>query len=136
MDADNYSLSLASDENQGLYDSPAMKLFARGMVPLANPSIQMAAIGLSIAVSFQVLLPVVPVLLERNGPHGAGGAATTALFVGAVVGELSTPWLMARRSSVALLIASQLVTAAASLMFVLPHPTAWQMCHRSFKPGQ
>jgi predicted PurR-regulated permease PerM len=80
----------------------------------------MAAIGLSIAVSFQMLLPAMPVLLKRNDPHGAGGAATAALFVGAVVGELSTPWLMSRRSSLDLLITSQLLTAAASLIHVIP----------------
>ena len=74
-----------------------------------------------------MLLPVVPVLLERNGPPGAAGAATAALFVGAVAGELVTPWLMLRRSSSGLLLTSQLVTAAASLVFVAPQPAAWQM---------
>ena len=110
------------------YDPAAISHIGRGLAPkLANPSIVMAAIGFSIAVSFQMLLPVVPVLLERDGPPGAAGAATAALFVGAVVGELCTPWLMSRRSSSSLLITSQLLTAAASLVYVVPHPTAWQM---------
>ena len=87
----------------------------------------MAAIALSIALNFQILLAVVPVLLERSGPHGAAGAATAGLFVGAVGGELFTPWLMSRWSSRHLLITSQLVTAAATLMYLFPHPTPWQM---------
>jgi predicted MFS family arabinose efflux permease len=68
-----------------------------------------------------VLLPVVPVLVERAGPHGAAGAATAALFIGAVAGELFTPWLMSRWSSSRLLIGGQLMTAVPSLVYVLPH---------------
>ena len=50
-------------------------------------------------------------MAEREGPHGIAGAATFALFVGAVAGELSTPWLMSRLRSKNLLVAGQLVTA-------------------------
>ncbi|HEV2034142.1 MAG TPA: MFS transporter [Candidatus Dormibacteraeota bacterium] len=94
----------------------------------ANPSILvLAGVGISVSISFSVLLPVAPVLLERMGPHGAAGAATAALFAGAVVGELSTPWLMSRWSASRLLIAGQLLTAVPSLVFLFPLATAWQM---------
>ena len=82
----------------------------------------LAGIATTIAVSFNTLLPVVPVLMERGGPHGAAGAATAALFVGAVAGELITPWLMSRWSSARLLVAGQLMTAVPSLVYALPHP--------------
>ena len=87
----------------------------------------LAGIATAIAISFNILLPVVPVLMERAGPHGAAGAGTAALFVGAVAGELITPWLMSRWSSSRLLVAGQLMTAVPSLVYVLPHPEAWLM---------
>ena len=99
-----------------------------GQAFAANPSILvLAGVGISVSISFSVLLPVAPVLLERIGPHGAAGAATAALFAGAVVGELSTPWLMSRWSAARLLIAGQLLTAVPSLVYVFPRATAWQM---------
>ncbi len=82
----------------------------------------LAGIATSIAVTFNMLLPVVPVLVERRGPHGAAGAATAALFMGAVAGELLTPWLMSRWSSSRLLVAGQLMTAVPSLVYALPQP--------------
>lgn len=81
----------------------------------------LAGIAISIATSFNLLLPVVPVLVERGGPHGAAGAATAALFVGAVAGELITPWFMSRWSSSRLLVGGQLMTAVPSLVYVMPH---------------
>jgi len=87
----------------------------------------LAGIATAIAISFNILLPVVPVLMERAGPHGAAGAGTAALFVGAVAGELITPWLMSRWSSSRLLVAGQLMTAVPSLVYVLPQPEAWVM---------
>jgi predicted MFS family arabinose efflux permease len=87
----------------------------------------LAGIGVCISFSFSILLPVAPVLAERSGPHGAAGAATAALFVGAVVGELLTPWLMTWWRSSRLLISGQVLTAIASLAFALPHPAVWQV---------
>jgi predicted MFS family arabinose efflux permease len=87
----------------------------------------LAGIATTIAISFNMLLPVVPVLMERSGPHGAAGAATAALFVGAVAGELLTPWLMSRWSSARLLVVGQLMTAVPSLVYALPHPDPWLM---------
>jgi len=84
----------------------------------------LAGIATSIAITFNMLLPVVPVLVERRGPHGAAGAATAALFMGAVAGELLTPWLMSRWSSSRLLVAGQLMTAIPSLVYVLPQADA------------
>ena len=88
-----------------------------------------------IAISFQILLPVVPVMAERQGPHGIAGAATAALFVGAVIGELSTPWLLTRFRSNRLLVAAQLLTALPSLVFVLQHPPTWAMLAAAFGRG-
>src|SRR3979409_1533073 len=94
----------------------------------ADPSILvLASVGISVSISFSVLLPVVPVLLERIGPHGAAGAATAALFAGSVVGELSTPWLMSRWSASRLLVAGQLLNAVPSLVYVFPRTSAWQL---------
>jgi predicted MFS family arabinose efflux permease len=87
----------------------------------------LAGIATSIAISFNVLLPVVPVLVERSGPHGAAGAATAALFIGAVAGELFTPWMLSRWSSSRLLVAGQMMTAVPSLVYVLPHAGATLM---------
>ena len=84
----------------------------------------LAGIATSIAISFNVLLPVVPVLVERSGPHGAAGAATAALFIGAVAGELFTPWMLSRWSSSRLLVGGQLMTAVPSLVYVMPHAGA------------
>jgi predicted MFS family arabinose efflux permease len=80
-----------------------------------------------ISTSFQILLPVVPVMAERQGPHGIAGAATAALFVGAVTGELSTPWLLTRLRSSRLLVAGQLLTALPSLVFLLHDPPTCAM---------
>ncbi|HSS93642.1 MAG TPA: MFS transporter [Candidatus Dormibacteraeota bacterium] len=93
----------------------------------ASPVLVLAGIAISTAVTFNILLPVVPVLLERSGPHGAAGAATAALFIGAVAGELVTPRLMARWSSSRLLVAGQLMTALPSLIYVIPHVDALLM---------
>lgn len=94
---------------------------------VVKPPFLLAALAVCIAVNFQILLPVVPVMVERAGPHGAAGAATAALFIGAVIGELSTPWLMSRLRSTHLLIAGELLTAVPSLAYVIPHPAVFAM---------
>jgi predicted MFS family arabinose efflux permease len=66
-------------------------------------------------------------MVERAGPHGTAGAATAALFIGAVTGELSTPWLMSRQRSGHLLVAGQLLTAVPSLAYIVPHPAVLVM---------
>ena len=76
-----------------------------------------------------------PVMAERQGPHGIAGAATAALFVGAVTGELSTPWLLTRFRSKLLLIAGQLLTALPSLVFVLHRPPTWAMLAGAYGRG-
>lgn len=94
---------------------------------MTSPLFLLAALAVCIAVSFQILLPVVPVMVERGGPHGAAGAATAALFIGAVTGELLTPWLMSRQRSTHLLVGGQLLTAVPSLAYLIPHPTVLAM---------
>jgi predicted MFS family arabinose efflux permease len=93
----------------------------------SNPLLLIAALAVCISIAFQILLPVVPVMAERGGPHGIAGAGTFALFVGAVTGELSTPWLMSRLRSKNLLVGGQLLTAVPSLVYLLPHPPLWAM---------
>ncbi len=88
-----------------------------------------------ISISFQILLPVVPVMAERQGPHGIAGAATAALFVGAVTGELSTPWLLRRFRSRGLLITAQLLTALPSLVFLLHSLPTWAMLAAAYGRG-
>lgn len=88
-----------------------------------NPVVLPLVLAVSISLTFQILLPVVPVMVERQGPHGIAGAATGALFMGAVTGELSSPWLMTVWRQRGLLIAGQLVTAIASLVYLVPGAT-------------
>lgn len=95
----------------------------------------LAGLAVCISISFQILLPVVPVMAERQGPHGIAGAATAALFVGAVTGELSTPWLLTRWRSRRLLIAAQLLTALPSLVFVITSPPTWAMLAGAYGRG-
>ena len=87
----------------------------------------LAGIATCVSVNFNILLPVVPVLMERGGPHGAAGAGTAALFVGGVAGELLTPWLMSRWSSTRLMVGGQLMVAVPSLVYLVPHSVAWLM---------
>jgi MFS family permease len=80
----------------------------------------LGVLAVSISLTFQILLPVVPVMVERAGPHGIAGAATGALFLGAVTGELASPWLMTLWRSRRLLVTGQLITAFTSLVYLLP----------------
>jgi predicted MFS family arabinose efflux permease len=114
QEPDNYD-SAATDNR----DRPSYAVF------LNNPSVVLAGIGLCVSAGFSVLLPVVPILLERDGPHGAGGAGTAALFAGAVVGELLSLWLMSSFSSKLLVTAGMTLMAALSPVFVLPHAPGW-----------
>ena len=68
-----------------------------------------------------------PVLLERTGPDGVGGAGTAALFLGAVSGELGSLWLMSWQSSKRLVAAGLLVSAVMSLVLIIPQAPAWLM---------
>src|SRR6266581_1136940 len=92
-----------------------------------SPTFLLGALAVLVAITFQILLPVVPVMVERAGPHGAAGAATAALFLGAVTGELTTPWLLKRWSSKRVLITAQIVTAVASLVYFIRHAAWWAM---------
>ena len=86
----------------------------------SRPSVLIAALAACVSLNFQILLPVVPAIAEKAGPHGVGGAATAGLSIGAVIGELLTPWLMSRITSRRLLVFGQLLTAASSLVYVIP----------------
>ena len=88
-----------------------------------------------ISLTFQILLPVAPVLVERQGPHGIAGAATFALFIGAVTGELSSPWLMRRRRSMHLLVGGEVVTALASLVYLFPGAPASMLLGSAWARG-
>ena len=106
---------------------------ARALV--SSPAFLLAALAVCISLTFQILLPVVPVMAERRGPHGIAGAATAALFIGAVTGELLTPWLMRSRRSKHLLVGGELVTAMASLVYVLPAVPSWGLLVAAWARG-
>jgi len=89
---------------------------------LGGPTLVLLAAVACFSSSFHTLLPVVPVLLERGGPHGAAGAGTAALFVGTAIGELMTPWLLTFWSPKRLLIGGTLLVAVPSLVYLLPGP--------------
>jgi predicted MFS family arabinose efflux permease len=91
---------------------------------LGGPTLVLLAAVACFSGSFHTLLPVVPVLLERGGPHGAAGAGTAALFVGTAIGELMTPWLLNFWSPKRLLIGGTLLVAFPSLLYVLPNAPA------------
>src|ERR1700686_205119 len=94
---------------------------------VTSPLFLLAALAVCISVNFQIMLPDVPDMVEGGGPHGAESGATAAVFIGAVIGELSTPWRMSRQRSTHLLVAGQLLTAVPSLTYVIPHSAVWQM---------
>jgi MFS family permease len=91
---------------------------------LSGPTLVLLAATACFSSSFNTLLPVVPVLLERGGPHGAAGAGTAALFVGTAAGELLTPWLLTFWSPKRLLIGGSLLVGVLSLVYLLPHAPA------------
>ena len=91
---------------------------------LSGPTLVLLAAVACFSSSFNTLLPVVPVLLERGGPHGAAGAGTAALFVGTAIGELMTPWLLTFWSPKRLLIGGSLLVGVPSLVYLLPHAPA------------
>jgi len=91
---------------------------------LGGPTLVLLAAVACFSSSFNTLLPVVPVLLERGGPHGIAGAGTAALFVGTATGELMTPWLLTFWSPKRLLIGGSLLVAVPSLVYLLPHAPA------------
>lgn len=91
---------------------------------LGGPTLVLLAAVACFSSSFNTLLPVVPVLLERAGPHGAAGAGTAALFVGTATGELMTPWLLTFWSPKRLLIGGSLLVAVPSLVYLLSHAPA------------
>lgn len=102
---------------------------------LDSPTFLLAALAVCISFTFQILLPVVPVMAERRGPHGIAGAATFALFIGAVTGELTSPWLMRSRRSLHLLVGGQVVTALASLPYALSGVPIWGLLGAAYARG-
>jgi MFS family permease len=86
-----------------------------------RPVVLLVVLAVMISLTFQILLPVVPVMVERAGPHGIAGAATAALFLGAVAGELTSPWLLTIWRGRRLMVAGQIVTAVSSLAYLVPH---------------
>ena len=92
-----------------------------------GPTLVLLAAAGCFMISFQTLLPVVPVLLERSGPHGAAGAGTAALFIGTVAGELITPWVMSFWSPRRLLIVGELLIGVPSLLYLFPNAPAAPM---------
>ncbi len=91
---------------------------------LGGPTLILLAAVACFSSSFNTLLPVVPVLLERGGPHGAAGAGTAALFIGTATGELMTPWLLTFWSPKRLLIGGSLLVGIPSLVYLLSHAPA------------
>lgn len=82
----------------------------------------LAVIALSFSLSYQILLPVVPVIAQARGGPALAGAATTALSIGAVVGEVATGWLMIHITARKLILLAHLAVMGGSIVFALPDP--------------
>jgi predicted MFS family arabinose efflux permease len=73
-----------------------------------------------LATSFAVLLPVVPVMVERRGHPGEAGAATAVLLASTVLAEVVTPALMARFSSRSLVLVALVLAGLPSMLYSIP----------------
>ncbi len=81
------------------------------------------ALGIAVLLSigFAVLLPVIPVVVERRGHAGDAGAATAALLATTVLSEFLAPALMARFSSRFLVIGGMLLVGLPCLAYLIPN---------------
>ncbi|HZQ49765.1 MAG TPA: MFS transporter [Candidatus Dormibacteraeota bacterium] len=80
------------------------------------------ALGISVllSTSFAVLLPVIPVIVERKGGAGVAGAATASLLATTVVSEFLAPVVMARVSPRVLVIAGMLFVGLPCIVYFIP----------------
>jgi predicted MFS family arabinose efflux permease len=74
--------------------------------------------------SFFLLLSVIPKFSEARAGRGAAGASTTALMAATVLGELVTPWLVARRGYRAVLAGGLALLGLSTLGFLACHDLA------------
>jgi predicted MFS family arabinose efflux permease len=79
------------------------------------------AIATLLSVSFAVLLPVIPVIVEKHGRPGDAGAATAALLGTTVVSEFLTPALMTRFSSRMLAAGGMFIIGATCGLYFIPN---------------
>lgn len=77
--------------------------------------------------SFQLLLPVFPIVAEQHGVHGSAGAVTTAIFLGMIGGEVLTPWLISRLSAPMTLALAELVVSASAGVFLVSDVTVLEL---------
>lgn len=73
------------------------------------------------SIGFSVLLPVIPVIVEKRGHAGDAGAATAALLATTVLSEFLAPALMARISSRFLVIGGMLLVGLPCLAYLIPN---------------
>ena len=80
------------------------------------------ALGISVllSTSFAVLLPVIPVVVERQGHAGIAGAATASLLATTVVSEFLAPVVMARISPRVLVVAGMLCVGLPCAVYFIP----------------
>lgn len=74
-----------------------------------------------LAISYGLLLPVVPVIVEKQSGSGEAGAATAVLFGATVLAEVSAPILMARISSRSLVVTAMLLAGVLSPAYADSH---------------
>jgi MFS family permease len=110
-----------------------MSLIRRLSVP--GPVAIVTVAGGMVTLSLNVLLPVIPILAEKRGPHGIAGAAIGTLFIAMVAGEFVAPWLMSRWNGSRLLVAAEIMIGVSSLTYLIPNVSSAEILAAAFVRG-
>jgi predicted MFS family arabinose efflux permease len=87
-----------------------------------DPRASQTALGIAtlLSIGFAVLLPVIPVIVERRGHTGDAGAATAALLATTVISEFLTPVLIGRISSRVLVMVGMALVGLPCFAYLIP----------------
>jgi predicted MFS family arabinose efflux permease len=87
-----------------------------------DPRASQVALGIAtlLSIGFAVLLPVIPVIVERRGHTGDAGAATAALLATTVITEFLTPVLIGGISSRVLVVVGMALVGLPCFAYLIP----------------
>ena len=107
-------------------NSPAPEATSGTRAPLLTRSLLLRFVSMvGASLSFFLLLSVVPAYAAERGGGGAAGLATGSLMLATVLGELGTPWLVARFGYRLTLIAGLFLLGAPALVLTVSGQAAW-----------